>query len=159
MAGTDKPRWVISGVIEAPVDEVAKILFDIRPGRATADNDVLHYATYMKWWGGAPLIVEGGPTDYRVKMDKPGGHVDKFTVDRDRLTLTSQGNWWYRGVHSLEPHERGTRIVHRVYNIAPGAGQFIVPLMQLRLKSEMKDGMKRLFDQLGKRLKAKAYVE
>ncbi|MEU6713877.1 hypothetical protein ABZ897_20595 [Nonomuraea sp. NPDC046802] len=32
--------------------------------------------------------------------------------------LAYQGGWWYRGEWSLAPHPEGTRVVHRVYNVA-----------------------------------------
>ncbi|MFG2071773.1 hypothetical protein [Nonomuraea maritima] len=33
-------------------------------------------------------------------------------------TVAYQGGWWYRGEWSVEPDVEGTRVVHRVYNVA-----------------------------------------
>ncbi|CCH31560.1 hypothetical protein ABZ816_04690 [Actinosynnema sp. NPDC047251] len=38
-----------------------------------------------------------------------------------------QGGWWYRGEFVTEPHPRGTRVVHRVHNVAT-RGRWAVPL-------------------------------
>nr|WP_055504304.1 hypothetical protein [Nonomuraea pusilla] len=40
------------------------------------------------------------------------------TVEPDRHTITHQGGWWYRGEWTLSPHPDGTRVVHRVYDVA-----------------------------------------
>ncbi|MEV0679303.1 hypothetical protein AB0I60_22555 [Actinosynnema sp. NPDC050436] len=37
-----------------------------------------------------------------------------------------QGGWWYRGEYHAEDHPRGTRVVHRVYNVAR-RGRWAVP--------------------------------
>ncbi|GLZ28336.1 hypothetical protein Lesp02_05260 [Lentzea sp. NBRC 105346] len=67
-----------SGIIKAPLERVADLLF-----------------------------ADGPPT---------GTHT---SVDRKNHTIAYWGNWWYRGEDSLEPHPEGTRLVHRVFNIAP----------------------------------------
>lgn len=36
----------------------------------------------------------------------------------DGHTIAYQGGWWYRGEFSLAPDPEGTRVVHRVYNVA-----------------------------------------
>ncbi len=38
-----------------------------------------------------------------------------------------QGGWWYRGEYTAEHHPEGTRVVHRVYNVAE-RGRWAVPL-------------------------------
>ena len=97
----------LHGVVEAPPDQVAKILLDVRPG------------------GRSPIAARGEVAD-----TDPG---DDFVVVRDgsRLTVridhaarsvSQQGEWWYRGVTSVEPDPRGSRVVHRVFNVAQGHG-------------------------------------
>src|SRR5712691_6516486 len=39
-------------------------------------------------------------------------------VDHDRHTLAVQGRWWYRGVHAVREHPRGSLIEYRVHNVA-----------------------------------------
>jgi hypothetical protein len=78
----------IAGVVEAPVDHVARLVLDARPHNGD------------------------------------GGTVE---VDHVNRTVAVQGGWWYRGEYSLERHHKGTRIVHRVYNVAQ-RGRWAVPL-------------------------------
>jgi hypothetical membrane protein len=78
----------IAGVVEAPVDHVARLILQARP---------------------------------------PNGYGGTAEVDHAHRTAAFQGGWWYRGEYSLEPHPQGTRIVHRVYNVAQ-RGRWAVPL-------------------------------
>ena len=97
----------LHGVIEAPPDEVAKILLDVRPG------------------GRSPIATRGevaetdAGDDFVVVRD---GSRLTVSVDRARRSVTLQGEWWYRGVTSVEPDPRGSRVVHRVFNVARGHG-------------------------------------
>src|SRR3712207_6798464 len=94
----------LRGVVEAAPDAVAAVLLDVRPG------------------GRSPLAVTGA-------VDAPDG--DEFTVvqdgstitvvvDRARRSVSEQGEWWYRGVTSVEPDPRGSLVRHHVYNVAEG---------------------------------------
>ena len=38
-----------------------------------------------------------------------------------------QGGWWYRGEYALAPDPHGTRVTHRVFNVAE-ASRWAVPL-------------------------------
>ena len=94
----------LRGVVEAAPDTVADILLDVRPG------------------GRSPLAAEGTaePVDgdeFAVTLD---GSRITFTVDRPGRSVTQQGEWWYRGVTSVQPDPRGSVVVHRIFNIAPG---------------------------------------
>jgi len=97
----------LHAVIEAPPDEVAKILLDVRPG------------------GRSPIAAHGEVAetdpgdDFVVVQD---GSRLTVSVDRARRSVTLQGEWWYRGVTSVEPDPRGSRVVHRIFNVAPGHG-------------------------------------
>ena len=97
----------LHGLIEAPPDEVAKILLDVRPG------------------GRSPIATRGEVAetetgdDFVVVLD---GSRLTVTVDRARRSVALQGEWWYRGVTSVEPDPRGSRVVHRIFNVAQGRG-------------------------------------
>ena len=97
----------LHGVIEAPPDEVAKILLDVRPGGRSP------IAT-----GGE--VAETDPGDEFVVVQD--GSRMTVSVDRARRSVALQGEWWYRGVTSVEPDPRGSRLVHRIFNVAPGHG-------------------------------------
>ena len=94
----------LRGVVEAAPDTVADVLLDVRPG------------------GRSPLAPDGtaDPLDgdeFAVMQD---GSKISFTVDRAGRSVTQQGEWWYRGVTQVEPDPRGSVVVHRIFNIAPG---------------------------------------
>ncbi|MEU4618744.1 hypothetical protein AB0G04_02020 [Actinoplanes sp. NPDC023801] len=93
----------LRGVIEATPDAVAAVLLDVAPG------------------GRSPLTVTGtverGGNEFVMVRD---GSRITVTVDRAGRSVTQQGDWWYRGVTSVEADPRGSLVVHRIYNVAPG---------------------------------------
>ena len=60
-------------------------------------------------------------------------------VDPTRRTLAVRGHWWYRGVHTVTPHLRGSLLDYRVHNAA-WWGRWMVPLMQWRRPWRMHRG-------------------
>jgi hypothetical protein len=97
----------LHAVIEAPPDRVAEVLLDVRPG------------------GRSPIATRGEVAetdpgdDFVVVQD---GSRLTVSVDRGHRSVALQGEWWYRGVTSVEPDPRGSRVVHRIFNVAPGHG-------------------------------------
>jgi hypothetical protein len=94
----------LRAVVEAGPDAVADLLLDVRPG------------------GRSPLAVRGA-------VDPPDGDEFGVTLDGSRITVTvdragrsvaEQGEWWYRGVTTVEPDPRGAQVVHRIFDVAPG---------------------------------------
>ncbi len=51
----------------------------------------------------------------------------RFEVDPDRRLVAQQGGWWYRGEYTVEDDPAGSRVTHRVYNVASW-GRWAVPL-------------------------------
>ena len=96
----------LRGVVEAPPDAVAAILLDVRPG------------------GQSPLAGTGvaEPAQGDVFTVTKKGSKLTVAVDRDALTVTVKGEWWYQGVTTVAPHERGSLLIHRIFNVAPGQG-------------------------------------
>ncbi len=93
----------LRGVVEAAPEAVAGVLLDVRPG------------------GRSPLAVtgevDGDGDEFAVVQD---GSRITVVVDRARRSVSEQGEWWYRGVTAVEPDPRGSLVVHRIYNVAPG---------------------------------------
>jgi hypothetical protein len=50
-----------------------------------------------------------------------------WEFDRDRRVVWFQGGWWYRGEYTVEDVPGGTRLTHRVVNVATRA-RWGVPL-------------------------------
>ncbi|OLB65346.1 MAG: hypothetical protein AUI10_07085 [Actinobacteria bacterium 13_2_20CM_2_72_6] len=145
--------------MEAPVNKVAGLLLDLRPGRVTKDNGFLIYHAYLPLWQGREVEVKGGPEHFTAAVGRSDGKGD-ITIDVDRAnnTFASQGNWWYRGVHTIQPYKNGSLVVHQVYNIAPGAGRWAVPLMQWRFESQLRNSLGALLKATGEVLHCKAEV-
>ena len=96
----------LRGVVEAAPDAVADVLLDVRPG------------------GRSPLVTAGtvdsaDGDEYVVTLN---GSRLTVTVDRAARSVTMQGEWWYRGVTSVEPDPRGAQVVHQIFNVAKGNG-------------------------------------
>jgi hypothetical protein len=94
----------LRGVVEAAPDEVAGVLLDARPG------------------GRSPLAGTGSAIpargdEFTVILE---GSTITVTLDRAARSVAQQGEWWYRGVTSVEPDERGSLVLHRIFNVAPG---------------------------------------
>lgn len=107
----DELLWTTRGVVEAPVEEVAEVIFE----------------------------------------------------DRDRRQLTQEGQWWYRGVTTVEPHEKGALVTHEVFNIARTARWGVrLVLLQYRLNGmlpKLKTGnLPERLAELGERLGCRAYL-
>ena len=97
----------LHAVVEAPPERVAEVVLDVRPG------------------GRSPLATGGevAETDEGDSFEvvKDGSRMT-VTVDRAGREVALQGEWWYRGVTSVEPDPRGSRLVHRIFNVAEGHG-------------------------------------
>ncbi|GAA3929641.1 hypothetical protein [Actinoplanes auranticolor] len=94
----------LRGVVEAAPDDVAGVLLDARPG------------------GRSPLATTGSATpargdEFTVTLE---GSTITVTLDRAARSVVQQGEWWYRGVTSVEPDERGSLVLYRIFNVAPG---------------------------------------
>ena len=94
----------LRGVVEAAPDEVTEVLLDARPG------------------GRSPLAATGSAVpargdEFTIRLE---GSTITVAVDRRARSISQQGEWWYRGVTSVEPDERGSLVRHRIFNVAPG---------------------------------------
>jgi hypothetical protein len=123
----DELLWTSRGVVEAPVDQVADLVFEAYEG---ADS---------------------------------GGYAPDTTMDRRRRRVVQEGHWWYRGVTSVEPHEKGALVTFELFNIAK-ARRWMVRgvLLQYRLNgslSKIKTGnLPERLAELGERLDCRAYL-
>jgi hypothetical protein len=94
----------LRAVVAAAPERVADVLLDVRPG------------------GRSPIAVSGEPDppagdEFAVTQD---GSRITVSVDRAARSVSQQGEWWYRGVTTVEPDPRGSQVVHRIFNVAPG---------------------------------------
>jgi hypothetical protein len=98
----------LHAVVQAPPDRVAEILLDVRPG------------------GVSPLTATGVVEQVTDAGDEfvliEDGSRLTVAVDRAARSVSVQGEWWFRGVTSVEPDADGSRVVYRIFNVADGHG-------------------------------------
>jgi hypothetical protein len=140
-------EWVVSGLVEAPVEEVSSKLLALRPGRIGGDNGLVLATEGPE--GRGPMKVAGGPRRFTATVGEPPGTSLDVEVDPAQRRLTVQGHFWYRGTYTVDPHARGSRLTYRVDNIAPGAVHWLIPLWQFRLRAQMTSRLGRLLRTLG----------
>jgi len=105
----------VSGVVEARPDKVWEALVATSTVLTEADKKRISEA------GDGPLTFTSG---------KPGEGKLTVEVDKKRRKIAVQGEWWYRGVHTVEQHNKGSLLVYRIYNVAPGAGWWMARFVQ-----------------------------
>jgi hypothetical protein len=140
-------RWAVAGVVEAPADQVFARVCAIGPagsGQLAGPPD--------------PGTTSGtdGVLRYTAPIGQPPVTTVTVEVDPTRRTLAVQGHWWYRGVHTVTPHPRGSLLDYRVHNVASW-GRWMVPLMQWRLPWRMRRDLDQLLGTIGEQLGCAAY--
>jgi hypothetical protein len=141
------PRWTVAGVVEAPADEVFACVCAIGPAGSG------HLAGPP---GPGTTTGTDGALRYTAPIGQPPVATVTVEVDPARRTLAVQGHWWYRGVHTVAPHPRGSLVQYRVHNVASW-GRWMVPLMQWRLRTRMRRDLDQLLRMIGERLGCAAY--
>ena len=132
-------QWSVSGIVEAPVERVWDALVESNPYLSAADRaTIAHSETFT------------------TSAGKPGEGRATVEVDRRRHQIAVQGEWWYRGVHSVEPHLRGSLVTYEVYNVAPGIGWWAAQLVQGRANARtMASQLQSLLNTIGQWLGCK----
>lgn len=116
MPNRTEPQWQVEGMVNAAPEGVWTALLGTQPTLTDADRE--------------GILNQPGSETWRVSRGEPmQGRITIEANNRERWIAT-QGEWWYRGVLSVEPSENGSRIRYRVYNIAPGIGWWAAQLVQ-----------------------------
>jgi hypothetical protein len=139
-----KPGWTVSGVVEAPVEQVWPVLLE-------------NFSSV----GLDKQVVEGysGAQPYVTSIGKPGNGKITIEVDKVQHSIATQGEWWYRGVHTVKPHPRGSLVTYEVYNIAPGIGHWAAQWVQGRENAgKMKGQLRASLEAIGKQLGCKVTI-
>ena len=138
MSRQTEPKWAVSGVIEARPEKVWEALIAANPALTEADKKAIRNGS------DSPITFTSG---------KPGEGKIQVEVDKKRRSIAIQGEWWYRGVHSVEQHKQGSLLVYRIYNIAPGVGWWMARFVQgPQVARSMKSQFEALLANLSKQL-------
>src|SRR5262249_33167811 len=111
---TGKPQWIVTGIVEAPVEKVWTDLLNGNPYLSAADREAIARQI------GVFRTTAGNAMEGFVKIE----------VDKRQHSSAMEGQWWYRGIHTIEPDQKGSRIVYSVYNIAPISTRWMAQLVQ-----------------------------
>ncbi|MFL6211000.1 MAG: hypothetical protein ACJ74W_19280 [Pyrinomonadaceae bacterium] len=140
-----QPQWIASGIVESSVSRVWTALLDTCFNLPEPEKKALE------------LHEETGPFTFTA-----GSHIEGkayFEIDKQKLEIAIQGQWWYRGTTRVESHEKGALVTYRVYNIAPGLGWWVARFIQGRENAKsMKPQLRQTLDTIGARLKCAAYL-
>src|ERR1700729_1883898 len=117
---TAKPRQTLSGIVGADEERVWTALLEASPyltprmrEMITGSHRVLRF----------PAVPADGQTE---TSPVPGVNVE---ADGGSHTLAVSGQWWFRGVYSMIPQGPETLLRYQVFNAAPGATRWLVPLV------------------------------
>ncbi|MFD5224501.1 hypothetical protein ACFWHT_02660 [Microbacterium sp. NPDC058342] len=115
------PLAEVTVELDASADAVRRLLLSVALGQVTSANGWLVGHRF----GFEGLSLEGGPVRFAVRGAPSTIRVD---VDDERSMIAMEGGWWYRGEYWVQASRRGTRITHRVVNIAGAGTRWLVPL-------------------------------
>lgn len=98
-------------------------------------------------------VVPAPPAEVFARI---AGHLESqpynpgFEVDAERRFVAQQGGWWYRGEYTVEGDPAGSRVTHRVYNVA-SRGRWAVPLANrffLGFRARVREAFDRMLEDL-----------
>ena len=137
-------EWIASGIVEAPVEKVWEVLLDANPLSSTDKSNIAR---------------ADGSQPYTTSTGNPGEGKITIEVDKKQHSVAVQGEWWYRGVHTVEAHERGSLLVYRIYNVAPGITWWLAQLVQgPEAARDMKKTLQDLLNTMSARLACKTML-
>jgi len=137
---------MVSGIVEAPVEQVWDILIDATPGLTATDKEM--------------IARQGEAQPFTTAVGKPGEGKTKIEVDKNQHSIAIEGEWWYRGVHTVKHHPKGNLVIYEVYNIAPGLTRWMAQLVQGPQHARTMDyQLQQVLDAISDRLHCPAYPE
>jgi hypothetical protein len=150
--------WTATGVIEAPLARVARVLLAVEEGSISDTNAPLLFALpgAGRFLRSATLV--GGPDTFTVHYGRlPGGTVE---VDPAKGWFAFQGGYKFRAEYRFSPHPKGTLLTYRAVNVAPGAHQSRLAVrFQFWLGGRLKIGLRGALRRIGRLLDCRVYPE
>ena len=115
-----KPRQSLTGVVGADEKRVWGALLETSPYLTPRMREMITGSHGVLRFPAVP--ADGQPETSPV----PGINVE---ADNDSHTLAISGQWWFRGVYSVIPQGPDTLLRYQVFNAAPRATRWLVPLV------------------------------
>jgi hypothetical protein len=117
---TAAARQTLTGIVGADEDHVWSALLETSPYVTPGMREMIAGSRGALRFPAAPAGAQAETSPV------PGVNVE---ADRDRHTLAISGQWWFRGVYSMSPQGPGTLLRYQVFNVAPAATRWLVPLV------------------------------
>jgi hypothetical protein len=128
-----RPRQAFAGVVGAGEDQVWGALLE-------TSSFVSPRMRAMIAGSHGPLRFPAGPADGGTSGTGGGGDGTgggesspvpgvNVEADPDQHMLAVSGQWWFRGVYRTSPQGPDTLLRYEVFNVAPGATRWLVPLV------------------------------
>lgn len=96
----------------------------------------------------APLILG------EVAAAGQGSHVE---VDEAQRSVSVRGDWWYGAETTVDPHERGSLVTHRIFDVSDRA-RWAVRFVARTPLHDAPAAFAATIDKAGKRLGCAAYL-
>ncbi|MFD9307558.1 hypothetical protein ACFWCB_33600 [Streptomyces sp. NPDC060048] len=145
----EQAKWIVTGTVDAPVEQVAQLLLDVRTGDAGVDGNALVLAGDHAQESGA-LTLEGGPAQFTGRFGDSGEDYLEVTVDRGARSVRVQT--WYGGTYAVEPDGQGSRVVLSVHNLVPGSGRIGQMVAGIGVESRLERRLQAVLAAVGQRL-------
>ncbi|MGW6707978.1 SRPBCC family protein [Streptomyces sp. NPDC054956] len=146
---TEQAKWIVTGTVDAPVEQVAQLLLDVRTGDAGVDGNALVLAGDHAQEGGG-LTLEGGPAQFTGRFGDSGEDYLEVTVDRETRSVRVQT--WYGGTYAVEPLGAGTRVVLSVHNLVPNSGRIGQKIAGIGVESRLERRLQTVLAAVGQHL-------
>jgi hypothetical protein len=123
------PVWSFEKRTSLTMEQIEAILFNVSEGNFKADE--------------LPFILKGKSNCKIIKIDErfaisfEDAHKEYIGVDKANHKLTAQGEWWYKGVYTLQSSDERTSIKLDIYNHAEKY-RWVASLMILPEKNKHK---------------------
>jgi|GEM_PF-6097737 len=111
----NKPFWTFEKTTNLSIKDIEAILFKIGVGQYKSDS--LPFILASK--SSCIISIDGNSIDgNKFIISFEDGHKEYIIIDYANHTLTTQGEWWYRGIYSLHLKGEKTLIKLNIFNVA-----------------------------------------
>lgn len=130
-----QPKWTFTKKLSCSAERIKSVLLNVKEGSFTNAS--------------APFLVMGtGEGEIEKKEDgfvlkyKDGHQVFLF-VDHEKNYIAIKGEWWYCGIYTVLPAEKGSELKLEVFNVAHKY-RWAAGLLELTRKKKHRTGFDKL---------------